>query len=83
MPKKSLNKAKRILAGATLAGSLLLTSGAEKLKNLEEKPPELRLPYGLVTSQELRMLLKKMLTQTVPETSRVLTQEEENTLWRF
>src|SRR3990167_8186664 len=80
MPKKSLNKAKRILAGATLAGSLLLTSGAEKLKNLEEKPPELRLPYGLVTSQELRMLLKKMLTQTVPETSRVLTQEEESTL---
>jgi len=80
MPKKSLSRAKKILAGVTLTGSLLLTSGAQKLKPLDEKPPELRLPYGLVSTKELRSLLKKMLAEVTPETSRILTQEEEMTL---
>jgi hypothetical protein len=79
MPKKP-SKSKQFLALSTLAGSLLLTSGAGKLKSLEEKPPELRLPYGLVSSKELRELLKKWLKDTTPSSPRVLTEDEQEQL---
>ncbi|MFC1627148.1 hypothetical protein ACFL18_01155 [Patescibacteria group bacterium] len=88
MPKKRLKKtkssksleAKKILTGATLAGSLLLTSGSQPTKAITDKPPELRAPLGLITHQELKELLAKLLKKSLPDASRVLTDEEETEL---
>lgn len=86
MPKKSLKAkrknitAKNLLAGASLAGTLLLSSGSENIKALPDKPPELRLPSGLVTKKELNQLLVKALGRILPPTPRVLTETEETAL---
>lgn len=76
MPKKSSN----FLATATLAGTLLLSSGSEKLTNLPENPPELRAPLGLVSTKELRKLLSNKIKKNLPKSSRVLTDLELNKL---
>ena len=68
---------KKFLATASLAGSLLLTSGSQSLKALPEKPPELRLPLGLVNEEELKKILSQFLTKALPSTARVLTEKEE------
>jgi len=68
---------KKILSAATLTGSLLLTPAAQKLKALPGKPPELRIPHGLVSSKELKLLLADLLKKVLPESSRVLTNKEE------
>jgi hypothetical protein len=68
---------KKFLIKSALAGVLLLTSGASKLKSLPQKPPELRLPQGLITSEELKKLLSKLLKKELPESQRLLTNEEE------
>jgi len=89
MPKPSLKKpdkshqnlkAKQLLTGATLAGSLLLTPGSQPQKAIDEKPPQLRAPLGLITHTQLKQLLQKTLSQSLPDTSRVLTQKEEQQL---
>lgn len=85
MPKKSSKKSKiidpkKILAGATLTGSLLLTPASQKLKGLPDKPPELRIPYGLISAQELKKLLAELLKKVLPKSSRVLTEKEEELL---
>lgn len=85
MLKKSLKKTKiidpkQLLAGASLAGSLLLSSGAQKITSIEDKPPELRAPLGLLSSKELKELLQKLLQKNLPESSRVLTKNEETNL---
>ncbi len=56
---------------------LLLTSGMDKIKSLASKPPELRLPQGLVTSEELKKLLAKILKRELPSHQRLLTNTEE------
>ncbi len=73
MPKKSSN----LLAAATLTGTLLLSSGSQKLKSLPEKPPKLRAPLGLISTKELRELLADKITEILPKSSRVLTSQEE------
>ena len=60
MPKKFLVK-------AGLTGALLLTGASSKLKALPEKPPELRLPYGLVTAEELKKLLAQLISKFLPK----------------
>jgi hypothetical protein len=75
MPKKS-SKVKKLLTGATLTGTLLLSSGSQNLKKLPENPPELRAPLGLVSTKELRKLLASKLKKTLPDSSRVLTEKE-------
>lgn len=79
MPKKKFKnkKAKKLLAGATLTGSLLLSSGSESIKALPDKPAALRAPFGLITTAELQRLLTELLKSTLPDTSRVLTDKEE------
>jgi hypothetical protein len=74
---------KQLLVKAGLAGTLLLTSAGQKLKSLPEKPPELRLPMGLVNSEELKELLGKFLKKSLPSASRVLTAKEEKELLRI
>lgn len=83
MPKKSSKKlktkpikTKKLLAGATLTGSLLLSSGSQNLKSLPDKPPELRAPLGLISTKELNRLLSQLLKKTLPQSSRVLTDKE-------
>ncbi len=81
MPKKSvLVNPKKLLLGATLASTVLLSSGSSKLSKLSEKPPELRAPLGLLSNQELKKLLAKFLQDNLPQTSRVLTNQEETLL---
>ena len=85
MPKKSSKKPKiidpkKILSAATLTGSLLLAPGSQKIKALPDKPPELRLPYGLVSTRELKKLLVQLLKKILPQSSRVLTDKEETLL---
>jgi len=81
MPKKSSKiknqKVKKAVASASLAGSLLLTPSSESLKALPDKPHELRLPSGLISSSDLKKLLKKSLSKILPPSSRVLTEKEE------
>ena len=88
MPKKpSKNKktqtlgvdpfAKKLLASATLTGSLLLTSGSQSVKALPDKPPELRAPLGLISTDELKTLLKNQLLNIIPKNPRVLSNQEE------
>lgn len=71
---------KKLLASAGLTGILLLTGSSQKLQALPEKAPEQRLPLGLITKEELAKLLKKLLKKSLPATSRVLTDIEEQTL---
>jgi len=71
---------KKLLAGATLTGSLLLTPGSQKARLLPDKPPELRLPAGLVSAKDLKKILAHLLKQVLPKTSRVLTDKEETLL---
>jgi hypothetical protein len=59
---------------------LLLSSGSQAIQALPEKPPELRLPYGLISTKELQQLLAKALAKVLPSTSRVLKEEEEEEL---
>ncbi|MDZ7587077.1 MAG: hypothetical protein U0946_04925 [Patescibacteria group bacterium] len=81
MPKKiSKISGQKLLASASLAGTLLLTPAGQSLKALPEKLPEQRLPLGLITKAELEQLLKKLLKKSLPPTSRVLTNNEEQTL---
>lgn len=72
--------AKKLLASATLTGSLLLTSGSQNIKALPDKPPELRAPLGLISSQELMILLKDSLSSIIPQNPRVLSNQEEEKL---
>ncbi|MEA3355018.1 MAG: hypothetical protein U9Q63_00855 [Patescibacteria group bacterium] len=67
---------KKILASATLTGTLLLTSGSQNIKKLPENPPELRAPLGLISTKELRKLLADKIKKTLPKSSRVLTNQE-------
>lgn len=78
--KKSKTTSKQLIASASLAGTLLLTGSSQAVKALPEKPPELRVPYGLVSTKELKQLLSKLLAKLLPSTSRVLTQNEEDQL---
>jgi len=78
--KKDTQTAKQLLAGAGLASTLLLSSGSQATKALTGKPPELRRPYGLVSTKELKQLLAKALEKILPKTSRLLKQEEEDKL---
>ncbi|MEK7513342.1 MAG: hypothetical protein AAB430_03610 [Patescibacteria group bacterium] len=71
---------KKLLSIASLTGALLLSSGSQKIKALPDKPPELRLPIGLISQKELAELLAKMLQKILPATSRVLTDKEEDEL---
>ena len=80
MPKKSSKDTKKFLTSATLAGSLLLSSGSQNLKALPDKPAALRAPLGLITSQELKKLLLDLLNKVLPKSSRVLTNKEEKKL---
>ena len=73
-------KVKKILTGATLTGSLLLSSGSQELKALPDKPAALRAPLGLVTTKELQKLLSQKLKKILPQSSRVLTDKEINLL---
>ncbi len=52
---------KKLLSIASLTGALLLSSGSQKIKALPDKPPELRLPIGLISQKELNELLAKIL----------------------
>ncbi|MBU1085255.1 MAG: hypothetical protein ABIJ43_04665 [Candidatus Beckwithbacteria bacterium] len=72
MPKKSSN----FLAAATLTGTLLLSSGSDKIKSLPEKPLELRAPLGLISTKEIRKLLADKIKKTLPQSSRILTEQE-------
>ena len=72
--------AKQLLAGASLAGTLLLSGSSQAVKALPEKPPELRAPYGLVSLKELKQLLARLLSKLLPKTSRLLTKDEEDQL---
>jgi len=78
--KKDTQTAKQLLAGAGLASTLLLSSGSQATKALTDKPPELRRPYGLVSSKELKQLLAKALEKILPKTSRLLKKQEEEEL---
>lgn len=81
MPKKlSKISGQKLLASASLAGTLLLTPAGQRLKALPEKPPEQRLPLGLITKEELEKLLKKLLKKSLPSVVRVLTIDEEQAL---
>ena len=88
MPKKRSKKptkptqikSKQILAGASLAGSLLLTSGSQNIKALPEKPAALRAPLGLISRKELNKLLADLIQKLLPKSSRVLTNKEEQKL---
>ena len=71
---------KKLLSIASLTGALLLSSGSQKIKALPDKPPELRLPIGLISQKELAELLVKILQKILPATSRVLTDKEEDEL---
>lgn len=71
---------KKLLSIASLTGALLLSSGSQKIKALPDKPPELRLPIGLISQKELAELLAKILQKILPATSRVLTDKEEDEL---
>lgn len=62
---------KKFLAAASLIGTLLLTGG---------KPSGLKLPPALITNQELKELISRLLSQLLPKTQRVLTEAEENSL---
>ena len=85
MPKKRSKKptkptqikSKQILGGASLAGSLLLTSGSQNIKALPEKPAALRAPLGLISRKELNKLLADLIQKLLPKSSRVLTNKEE------
>jgi hypothetical protein len=79
MSKKS-PKSSKLLTSASLAGTLLLSAGSQQIKALPEKPPELRLPFGLISPKELKSLLAKALDKILPSSSRVLTTDEENKL---
>jgi hypothetical protein len=59
---------KKLLATASLIGTLLLTGG---------KPTGLKLPPALVTSQELKELLTQILAKLLPKNQRLLTDDEE------
>lgn len=85
MPKKKSKKlsSSKILASATLTSSLLLSSGSKNIKALPDKPPALRAPFGLITTQELNKLLKELLDKTLPKTTRVLTDKEEKKLENY
>jgi hypothetical protein len=72
--------AKKLLAGATLTGSLLLSSGSQSIKALPDKPPELRAPLGLLSSKELMALLKDLISNIIPQSPRVLSNLEEEKL---
>lgn len=81
MPKKTSKiSGQKLLASASLAGTLLLTPAGQSLKALPEKPPEQRLPLGLITKEELERLLKKLLDKSLPPAARVLTNTEEQVL---
>jgi len=69
-------QSKKLLAGATLAGSLLLgpLKGAAPLL---EKPPEERLKVGLATAEEVNNALKEKLAGLLPETIGKLSEEQE------
>lgn len=73
---------KKLLSIASLTGALLLSSGSQKIKALPDKPPELRLPIGLISQKELNELLAKILQKILPGSSRVLTDKEEEKLSR-
>ena len=75
--KSKNQKVKKAVASASLAGSLLLIPSSQNLKALPEKPHELRLPSGLISSSDLKKLLKKSLEKILPPSSRVLTEKEE------
>ncbi len=82
MPKKKSSnlKSSKLLASATLTGSLLLSSGSQSVKALPGKPAALRAPLGLITSKELMSLLRELLAKILPKTTRVLTNQEEEKL---
>ena len=87
MPKKLVStkkdgsiSSKKILAGASLAGSLLLSSGSQALKALPDKPPELRAPSGFASKREIKKLLADLLQKILPSSTRVLTEKEEQQL---
>ncbi|MFH0943358.1 MAG: hypothetical protein V1810_04245 [Candidatus Beckwithbacteria bacterium] len=81
MPKPSSNLiSQKLLASASLAGTLLLTPAGQSLPALSEKSPLQRLPLGLLSQDELKKLLVKLLKEKLPASSRVLTVAEEKAL---
>jgi len=74
---KSELSVRKLLSAATLTGSLLLTPASQKIQSITDKPPALRIPYGLVSSKELKLLLADLLKKVLPDSSRVLTDQEE------
>lgn len=76
LPAGLKERTTRLLAGATLAGSLLL-SPLRTEPTLLEKPAEERMKLGLVTSEEMKKILAQRLTPLMPEIIGKLTPEEE------
>lgn len=56
----------KLLTGATLAGSLLLTPAKPAESRFLRKPPEERLKLGLVTSEEIKKLISEKISGLVP-----------------
>ena len=81
MPKKlSKITSQKLIASASLAGTLLLTPAGDSLQALPEKSPLQRLPLGLLSQDELKKLLKELIAKKLPSSSRVLTVDEEKSL---
>ncbi|PIS08963.1 hypothetical protein COT75_03810 [Candidatus Beckwithbacteria bacterium CG10_big_fil_rev_8_21_14_0_10_34_10] len=72
-----LDKPKRLLAGATLAGSLFLNPGGSTIPKILDWPVEEISKLGLLSSYELNEMLKENLTSLLPGEIGKLTKEQE------
>jgi len=61
-----VQRSKQLIAGAGLASSLLMSPARAATPSLMEKPAEKRLKTGLVTSEEMKNLLKGKLSCLIP-----------------
>lgn len=66
LPEGFKDKSKRLLAGATLAGSLLFNPLNLALPNILDKPAEERMKIGLATAEEVKKLLAEKIANFVP-----------------
>lgn len=78
LPSGLRDRSKKLLTGATLAGSLLLTQGKVAAgPQLLEKPVEERLKTGLVTSEEVKKRLAEKLPDLLPHDISKLDPEQD------
>lgn len=73
----------RLLAGATLAGSVLLSQTKPATPMLLEKPAEERLKLGLVTSEEVKKIISEKISDLLPGSIGKITGEGKDKICQF